>query len=121
MATTYSALLAAARKRVHSPYSGPTPGELAAKVVLEYLSTNQAERVIHCILRSKSTIYVRYEGSMARAMLHGISTKNTSYGMIQVRRLVALNVDFECVLESVPGWKKGAGGTEVVRQHVRCG
>ena len=43
MTTTYSALLAAARKRVHSPYSGPTPGELAAKVVLEYLSTNQAE------------------------------------------------------------------------------
>jgi len=64
--TTYSALLATARKRVHSPYSGPTPGELAAKV----------------------------------------------------RRLVAQNVDFECLLESVPGWNKGVG-TEVVRQHVR--
>ena len=37
--TTYSALLATARKRVHSPYLGPTPGELAAKVVLENLST----------------------------------------------------------------------------------
>ena len=36
--TTYSALLATARKRVHSPYSGPTPGELAAKVVLENLT-----------------------------------------------------------------------------------
>ena len=40
--------------------------------------------------------------------------------MMQVRRLVAQNVDFECLLESVPGWKKGVG-TEVVRQHVRWG
>ena len=38
---------------------------------------------------------------------------------MQVRRLVAHNVDFECLLESVPGWNKGVG-TEVVRQHVRC-
>ena len=37
---------------------------------------------------------------------------------MQVRRLVAHNVDFECLLESVPGWNKGVG-TEVVRQHVR--
>ena len=35
--TTYSGLLSAARKRVQSPYSGPTAGELAAKVVLENL------------------------------------------------------------------------------------
>ena len=40
--------------------------------------------------------------------------------MMQVRRLVAQNVDFECLLESVPGWNKGVG-TEVVRQHVRWG
>ena len=38
--------------------------------------------------------------------------------IMQVRRLVAHNVDFECLLESVPGWNKGVG-TEVVRQHVR--
>ena len=37
---------------------------------------------------------------------------------MQVRRLVVHNVDFECLLESVPGWNKGVG-TEVVRQHVR--
>ena len=34
--------------------------------------------------------------------------------------MVAQNVDFECLLESVPGWNKGVG-TEVVRQHVRWG
>jgi len=36
----------------------------------------------------------------------------------KVRRLVVHNVDFECLLESVPGWNKGVG-TEVLRQHVR--
>jgi len=66
MATIYSTLMSAARKRLHSPHKGPSVGELAAKV----------------------------------------------------QRLVALNVDFECLLESVPGWNKGVG-TDVVRHHVR--
>ena len=66
MATIYSTLMSAARKRVHSPHEGPSVGELAAKV----------------------------------------------------QRLVALNVDFECLLESVPGWNTGVG-TDVVRHHVR--